>query len=69
MALAWLLTRGQDVVPIPGTKRRTYLEQNVAAEGVTFAAGELEMLEQVFTPDAASGERYGASMMKFIDRG
>ena len=68
VALAWLLTRGEDVVPIPGTKRRAYLEQNVAAERIALSADDLARLEQVFTPDAASGERYGASMMRFIDR-
>jgi aryl-alcohol dehydrogenase-like predicted oxidoreductase len=58
VALAWALSRGDDVVPIPGTKRRTFLEENVAAADVVLSADDLEALEAVFTPDAASGDRY-----------
>ncbi len=58
VALAWALSRGDDVVPIPGTKRRTFLEENVAAADVVLSADDLEALEAVFAPDAASGDRY-----------
>jgi len=54
LALAWVLAQGDDVVPIPGTKRRSYLEENVAALGVTLSNEELEQLDGV----TVSGERY-----------
>ena len=58
LALAWVLSRGDDVVPIPGTKRRTYLEQNAAASDVTLTEDELERLDVAFPPGAAAGTRY-----------
>jgi aryl-alcohol dehydrogenase-like predicted oxidoreductase len=58
LALAWVLSRGDDVVPIPGTKRRTYLEENAAASEVELTAGELALLDEEFPPGAAAGERY-----------
>ncbi len=58
LALAWVLSRGDDVVPIPGTKRRTYLEQNAAASDVTLSDDELARLDQAFPPGAAAGPRY-----------
>ncbi len=58
LALAWVLSRGDDVVPIPGTKRRTYLEQNAAAADVTFSDDELQRIEGAFPPGAAAGQRY-----------
>ena len=58
LALAWVLSRGGDVVPIPGTKRRTYLEDNVAASDVTFTEEELERLDELFPRGAAAGQRY-----------
>ena len=58
LALAWVLSRGDDVVPIPGTKRRTYLEENAAAADVELTAGELERLERAFPAGAAAGDRY-----------
>jgi aryl-alcohol dehydrogenase-like predicted oxidoreductase len=66
VALAWVLSRGSDVVPIPGTKRRSYLEQNVAAAAIELSSDELERLEQAFPLGAAAGERY--SDMSAIDR-
>ena len=66
VALAWVLSRGDDVVPIPGTKRRTYLEQNVVAAGIELSGDELERLEQAFPRGAAAGERYPD--MSSIDR-
>jgi aryl-alcohol dehydrogenase-like predicted oxidoreductase len=58
LALAWVLSRGDDVVPIPGTKRRTYLEQNAAASEITLDDGELQHLDEAFPPGAAAGQRY-----------
>jgi aryl-alcohol dehydrogenase-like predicted oxidoreductase len=53
-----VLSRGDDVVPIPGTKRRTYVEENSAAADVELTADELERLEQAFPAGAAAGDRY-----------
>jgi aryl-alcohol dehydrogenase-like predicted oxidoreductase len=58
VALAWLLAQGDDVVPIPGTKRRPYLEQNVAAVDLTLSDAEIEALRAAFPPGAAAGLRY-----------
>jgi aryl-alcohol dehydrogenase-like predicted oxidoreductase len=58
LALAWVLSRGDDVVPIPGTKRRTYLEENAAALEVELSDDEIVRLERAFPPGAASGDRY-----------
>ena len=58
LALAWVLSRGDDVVPIPGTKRRTYLEQNAAASDLELTNAELERLDEAFPPGAAAGDRY-----------
>ncbi len=58
LALAWLLARGQDIVPIPGTKRRTYLEENVAAAGVTLSREDLARIDEVAPKGAAAGQRY-----------
>jgi len=66
LALAWVLARGDDVVPIPGTKRRTYLEENAGAGEVELSSEDLAELDAVFPPDAASGERYAD--MSPIDR-
>jgi aryl-alcohol dehydrogenase-like predicted oxidoreductase len=66
IALAWVLSRGDDIVPIPGTKRRRYLEENAAAAEVELTDTELERLEQAFPQGAAAGERYPD--MSSIDR-
>jgi aryl-alcohol dehydrogenase-like predicted oxidoreductase len=58
LALAWVLSRGDDVIPIPGTKRRSYLEENAAAAQITLDDEELEQLDDAFPPGAAAGERY-----------
>src|SRR6266571_4565311 len=58
VALAWMLAQGQDVVPIPGTKRRIYLEQNAAAAGLALSAAEIAQLAKMFPPGVASGTRY-----------
>ncbi|MGZ4354739.1 MAG: aldo/keto reductase, partial [Gaiellaceae bacterium] len=58
LALAWVLSRGDDIAPIPGTKRRTYLEENAAATEVELSAEELALLDEAFPPGAAAGARY-----------
>ena len=58
LALAWVLAQGDDVVPIPGTKRRTYVEQNAAASDVELTDDELRELDEAFPPGAAAGQRY-----------
>jgi aryl-alcohol dehydrogenase-like predicted oxidoreductase len=59
LALAWVLAQGEDVVPIPGTKRVRYLEENVAATGITLDAADLAALEAAVPRDAVAGDRYG----------
>jgi aryl-alcohol dehydrogenase-like predicted oxidoreductase len=58
IALAWVLARGDDVVPIPGTKRRMYLEQNAEASEIELSDDELQQLDEAFPPGAAAGQRY-----------
>jgi aryl-alcohol dehydrogenase-like predicted oxidoreductase len=58
IALAWVLARGDDIVPIPGTKRRSYLEENAAAAEIELTPDEFERLEQAFPAGAAAGDRY-----------
>jgi aryl-alcohol dehydrogenase-like predicted oxidoreductase len=58
LALAWVLAQGEDVVPIPGTKRRRYLEENVGAVDVVLDEGDLQRLEEAFPVGAAAGDRY-----------
>jgi aryl-alcohol dehydrogenase-like predicted oxidoreductase len=66
IALAWVLSRGDDVVPIPGTKRRAHLEENAEAADIELTTEELERLEQAFPQGAAAGDRYPD--MSTIDR-
>jgi aryl-alcohol dehydrogenase-like predicted oxidoreductase len=68
LALAWVLAQGEDIVPIPGTKRRKYLEENAAAVDVTLAPELIEELRSIFPPEAAAGERYAAGMKALIDK-
>ena len=68
LALAWVLSQGQDIVPIPGTKHRKYLEENAAAVDLALAPELVLDLEAVFPPDAAAGERYAPAMKALIDR-
>jgi aryl-alcohol dehydrogenase-like predicted oxidoreductase len=68
LALAWVLSRGDDIVPIPGTKRRRYLEENVAAEAITFTAAELAAIDAIAPLGAAAGLRYPAAIMASIAR-
>lgn len=66
LALAWVLDRGEDVIPIPGTKRRRWLEENIAALDVTLAAEDRLRLEAIAPKGVAAGERYGEAMMNFM---
>lgn len=68
IALAWLLHQGDDLVPIPGTKRRTYLEENVAAADITLGDEELAGLDEALRPGVVSGERYSKTSMAMLDR-
>jgi aryl-alcohol dehydrogenase-like predicted oxidoreductase len=68
LALAWVLAQGDDVVPIPGTKRRKYLEENAAAAEIKLSAEEVAELEAAVPPSEIVGERYAAANMKSIDR-
>ena len=68
LALAWVLAQGEDIVPIPGTKRRRYLEENVAALDLRLGTDVLAELAAVFPPGAAAGERYPANMMVALNR-
>lgn len=67
LALAWVLAQGQDLVPIPGTKRRKYLEQNAASTEIILSRADLARIEDVFPKDAASGLRYPEAMMKSVN--
>jgi aryl-alcohol dehydrogenase-like predicted oxidoreductase len=66
LALAWVLAQGDDVVPIPGTRRRRTLEENVAALDLTLSAGDLAAIEAVAPRGVAAGERYPEAMMRFV---
>jgi aryl-alcohol dehydrogenase-like predicted oxidoreductase len=68
LALAWLMTRGKDVVSIPGTKRVRYLEENLGAIGVTITQDEMRRLDNAFPLGAAAGERYQPAGMQAINR-
>jgi aryl-alcohol dehydrogenase-like predicted oxidoreductase len=68
IALAWVLAQGDDIVPIPGTKRRKYLEQNIAAADVTLTPAELERLSTTFAHGATQGTRYPAAAMGALNR-
>jgi aryl-alcohol dehydrogenase-like predicted oxidoreductase len=68
LALAWVLAQGENVVPIPGTKRVKYIEQNAAAADIILSAEELAAIEDVFPKDAAAGLRYPEAMMASVNR-
>jgi aryl-alcohol dehydrogenase-like predicted oxidoreductase len=68
VALAWVLQRGTDIVPIPGTKRRTYLEENIAAAAITLTPQELKTLDAIGAPGSVAGPRYGEGMARLVDR-
>ncbi|HSU16164.1 aldo/keto reductase [Longimicrobium sp.] len=68
IALAWLLHKGDDIVPIPGTKRRSYLEENVGAADVSLTSGEMAELDAALAPEKISGPRYNEKQMATVDR-
>lgn len=68
LALAWVLAQGEDLVPIPGTRRIATLEQNVAAADIVLTADDLARIEAVFPRDAAAGERYAPGGMSSLNR-
>lgn len=68
VALAWILHKGSDFVPIPGTKRRTYLEDNIAAASIALNAEQMKALDQALAPGKVSGKRYNDTIMSTIDR-
>jgi aryl-alcohol dehydrogenase-like predicted oxidoreductase len=67
LTLAWVLAQGDDILPIPGTKRRKYLEENAHAIEVKLEKSELDELDKAFPVDAAAGDRYAAAMMKSVN--
>ena len=67
LALAWVLAQGGDIVPIPGTKRRTYLEENAAANAIPLSEADLERINAILPPEAFAGERYPAAGMKMVN--
>ena len=68
IALAWLLHKGDDIVPIPGTKRRKYLEENAAAASLTLNAADIITLDDALRPEAIAGPRYNERAMGWVDR-
>jgi len=68
LALAWVLAQGEDVVPIPGTKRRKYLEENARAVEIEISAEELREIEEIARPGVAAGERYPEAALKAVNR-
>ena len=67
LALAWVLAQGNDIVPIPGTKRRTYLEENIGALNLELTANDLRRIDEVFPRDATAGARYPEHMMQLVN--
>jgi aryl-alcohol dehydrogenase-like predicted oxidoreductase len=68
LALAWVLAQGDDIVPIPGTKRRTFLEQNVGAMDIVLTAADFERIDRVLPCGVAAGDRYAAKSMQAVNR-
>lgn len=68
IALCWLLAKGDDIVPIPGTKQQKYLEEDMKAAELTLTADEMALLDKALAPEAISGKRYSQQMMIYIDR-
>jgi len=68
LALAWVLSRGDNIIPIPGTKRQRYLEENVAAVDISFTADELARIDAIAPKGAAAGMRYPAAAMASVNR-
>ncbi|CAL1521378.1 aldo/keto reductase [Chitinophaga sp. MM2321] len=68
LSLAWLLAQGDDIVPIPGTKRRKYLQENAAAADVHFSQADLNAIQQILEGNAVAGARYTEGGMKLVNR-
>src|SRR5204862_5022609 len=68
VALAWLLHKGEDIVPIPGTKRRRYLEENVGAAALHLSAAEVAELDSALAPEKVAGPRFNEKLMSQVDR-
>jgi aryl-alcohol dehydrogenase-like predicted oxidoreductase len=68
IALAWILHKGEDFVPIPGTKRRRYLEENVASAAIALDAAQMTALDEALAPERIAGPRYGEAGMALLDR-
>ncbi|HEY3645642.1 MAG TPA: aldo/keto reductase, partial [Gammaproteobacteria bacterium] len=68
IALAWVLHKGEDLVPIPGTKRRKYLEENLGSADIRLDAGDMQRLDAALAPDKVSGPRYAPANMSMVDR-
>jgi aryl-alcohol dehydrogenase-like predicted oxidoreductase len=68
IALAWLLHKGDDIVPIPGTKRRAYLEENTASHAISLNSAEMSILDAAMPPESVAGPRYNERLMAYIDR-
>ncbi|MCU7646752.1 MAG: aldo/keto reductase [Pseudomonas piscis] len=68
LALAWVLAQGEYLIPIPGTKQRRYLEENVAALDVRLSADDLASLDRIFSPQATAGTRYSEEVLALLDR-
>jgi aryl-alcohol dehydrogenase-like predicted oxidoreductase len=68
LALAWVVAQGEDIVPIPGTKRRKYLEENVGALNVQLSAEDLGLIEEAAPKGATAGNRYPEAMMRFVNQ-
>lgn len=67
LALAWVLAQGEDIVPIPGTKHRKYIEENAAAVNISLSTKVVETLRNAFPPDAAAGDRYGPGAKALVN--
>jgi aryl-alcohol dehydrogenase-like predicted oxidoreductase len=67
LALAWVMAQGRDIVPIPGTKRVRYLEENAAAAGISLTPNDLQQIDRVSPKGVAAGTRYAPEMMRFIN--
>ena len=68
LALAWVLAQGEDIVPIPGTQRRKYLDENVGALKVRLSREDLDRIDRVIPPGVAAGTRYAAPQMQALGR-
>jgi aryl-alcohol dehydrogenase-like predicted oxidoreductase len=68
IALAWVLHKGEDIVPIPGTKRRKYLEENAGSTAIALTAAEMRQLDEIGSPNNVAGPRYNEARMKMVDR-